>query len=59
MLAHPKTKPTPSLSHTSLAKFVSEHLARRRAIKEAVATKHRNRIALATEPYSPYNTVNS
>jgi hypothetical protein len=54
-----QAKPTPSLSHTDLAKFVDEHLARRRAIKEAVATKHRNRIALATEPYSPYNTVNS
>lgn len=46
--------PTPPLS-----KFISDHDARRRAVKEAVAAKHRIRIALATEPYSPYNTLNS
>lgn len=51
---NPIIPPTPPLS-----KFISDHDARRRAVKEAVAAKHRIRIALATEPYSPYNTLNS
>ncbi len=50
---HQSTRPNP------LSKFINDHDARRQAVKEAVAAKHRNRIAWATEPYSPFNTVNS
>lgn len=58
MLAHlPPNKPL--TTQPPLSKYMDEHTARRSATKKAIADKHRVRIALATEPYSPYNTLNS
>lgn len=59
MLAHPLQELPPPPHQAQLSKFIDDHIAQRRAIKEAIADKHRVRIALATEPYSPYNTLNS
>lgn len=57
MLAHPPPNSQPP--QPPLSKYMDEHAARRSATKKAIADKHRIRIALATEPYSPYNTLNS
>jgi hypothetical protein len=58
MLAHlPPNKPL--TTQPPLSKYMDEHAAQRSATKKAIADKHRVRIALATEPYSPYNTLNS
>ena len=59
MLAHPLQELPPPPHQAQLSKYMDEHTARRNATKKAIADKQRVRIALATEPYSPYNTLNS